>query len=93
MSASQTTVVIPALNDARNLARLVPLLIAAGHQVVVVDGGSLDASVDVARSAGATVIGAVGASREQAVIFGTSHATGRVMVLPADAVPALDLAA
>lgn len=61
MTASPPTisVVIPVLDDARALARCLERLAAqsvAPLEVVVVDNGSVDASADVARAAGARVV-------------------------------------
>lgn len=49
-----TTVVVPARDEADNLARLLPSL--DGVDVVVVDDGSADATADVARGLGARVV-------------------------------------
>lgn len=45
--ASNITVIIPALNDAGNLRRLLPELADLGLPVVVSDGGSTDSSIDL----------------------------------------------
>jgi rSAM/selenodomain-associated transferase 2 len=51
------SVVIPAINEARYIQRAITsALEAAACEVVVVDGGSLDETVGIARQAGATVI-------------------------------------
>lgn len=52
------SVVIPVLNEAANLARLLPTLRAEPEigEIVVVDGGSEDRSVAIAHSAGARVV-------------------------------------
>lgn len=49
-------VVVPTLNEADNLARLVPELLASFDEVVVSDGGSADGSADLARRLGARVV-------------------------------------
>jgi glycosyltransferase involved in cell wall biosynthesis len=58
MSQSLTTVVIiPALNEAGNIYRLVlEVLATAPVQVIVVDNGSTDATAEEARAAGAQVV-------------------------------------
>ena len=55
-SKDQTCVVIAAYNEAAMIARVVTEVRRAGYRVVVVDDGSKDATAQVARSAGATVI-------------------------------------
>ena len=51
------SVVIPVLDEAPNLAELLPSLVADNCEIVVVDGGSRDRSVEVARAvAGVRVI-------------------------------------
>src|SRR5262245_15294263 len=53
----RTTVIIPALNEAGNIYRLVTEVLATVPvQVVVVDNGSTDATAEEARSAGAQVV-------------------------------------
>jgi rSAM/selenodomain-associated transferase 2/rSAM/selenodomain-associated transferase 1 len=51
------SVIIPALNEADNIAETVLRARKAGNiEVIVVDGGSQDGTVDIARSAGAVVM-------------------------------------
>ena len=52
----QTCVVIAAYNEATMIGRVVTEVRRAGYRVVVVDDGSKDATAQVARAAGATVI-------------------------------------
>lgn len=53
----EVSVVIPAINEADCVSRSVGSAFAAGaSEVIVVDGGSADATVQVARDAGATLI-------------------------------------
>jgi rSAM/selenodomain-associated transferase 2 len=49
-------VVVPTLNEAENLRRLVPELLAGFEEVVVSDGGSADGSAELARRLGARVV-------------------------------------
>lgn len=49
-------VVVPTLDEAENLRRLVPELLAGFDQVVVSDGGSADGSAELARRLGARVV-------------------------------------
>ena len=52
------SVVVPTLDEAESIARLLTDLggLAIGHEIVVVDGGSSDATCDVARRLGARVL-------------------------------------
>jgi glycosyltransferase involved in cell wall biosynthesis len=56
VSRAQVHVVIAAYNEATAIARVVTEVVRAGYRVVVVDDGSADATADVARAAGATVV-------------------------------------
>jgi len=52
MSSAKVSIIIPALNDAGELKRLLPELQdfrTEGHEVIVVDGGSIDGTLSVAR--------------------------------------------
>ena len=55
MAGAATSVVIPVLNDARSLCRLLDDLRNSGFEIVVVDGGSDDDSVAVASTVGRVV--------------------------------------
>jgi hypothetical protein len=46
----RVSVVIPTINEARNLPHVLPLIPLDVHEVILVDGGSVDGTVDVARS-------------------------------------------
>jgi hypothetical protein len=46
----RVSVVIPTLNEARNLPHVLPHIPADIHEVILVDGGSVDETVEVARS-------------------------------------------
>lgn len=52
------SVIIPVLNEAENLRRLLPVLQGAlcAYECIVVDGGSADGSAEVARALGAQVV-------------------------------------
>ncbi|MFQ5737231.1 MAG: TIGR04283 family arsenosugar biosynthesis glycosyltransferase [Thermodesulfobacteriota bacterium] len=51
------SVIIPVLNEADNLGAAIRAIGGRAHEVVVVDGGSADASVRAARALGARVLG------------------------------------
>jgi len=95
------SVVVPALNEAgtlqATLARLVPLR-AAGHEVLVVDGGSVDGTPD---QAAALADRTLATSRGRAVQMnaGARSAAGDVLLflhadtlLPEDAAPRVEAA-
>lgn len=54
--AERVSVVIPALNEAANIAKTVQSAIDEAFEVIVADGGSSDQTAAVARAAGAVVI-------------------------------------
>lgn len=56
MESPGIVVVIPAYNEERNLARVLAAACAAGHDVLVVDDGSSDATPKLARQSPAEVI-------------------------------------
>jgi cellulose synthase/poly-beta-1,6-N-acetylglucosamine synthase-like glycosyltransferase len=53
-AAPRVSVVIPTYNEARNLPRVFSRLPAGLHEVVVVDGRSVDDTIEVARALGPT---------------------------------------
>jgi len=99
--AVRVSIVVPVLDEAAGIvAALQPLQAwrAAGHEVIVVDGGSRDASVELARPLADRVLHAprgralqmnhgAAAARGEALLF--LHADTR---LPPDALPALQVA-
>jgi rSAM/selenodomain-associated transferase 2 len=79
---TRISIVIPALNEAAGIAQaLRPLqpLRARGHEVIVVDGGSADATVEIARPLADRVIASPpGRARQQNA--GAEAATGDVLL-------------
>ncbi|AIV39272.1 glycosyltransferase family 2 protein [Curtobacterium sp. MR_MD2014] len=87
----QVSVVVPVLDDAEHLARCLEALAAQTHpvhEVLVVDNGSTDDSVEVARAAGATVLHEPVRGIASASARGYDRASGDVIArLDADSVP------
>ncbi|RLE47404.1 MAG: glycosyl transferase, partial [Candidatus Methanomethylicota archaeon] len=56
---SDVTVVIPTLNEAEAIGRVIDEVLSVGvprENILVVDGGSTDGTVDIARSKGVKVV-------------------------------------
>lgn len=91
-----TTIVIPMLNEAQALPALVRHIAAldpASLEVLAVDGGSADGSVELAREAGWRVV-ETAAGRGRQINAGVAAARGEnVVVLHADTVPPADFIA
>ncbi len=77
--ALRITAVIPALNEAGEIAASVAALRRELDDVIVVDGGSHDETAVVARAAGARVRVAPGSSRAVALNTGAALASGDVL--------------
>lgn len=78
MTPGDLSVIIPALQEALNIERCVRSVAAAG-EVIVVDGGSSDATPELAESAGARVITSR-AGRAAQLNAGAQIATGQVLL-------------
>ena len=77
------SVIIPALNEARNLPHVFAALPAALHEVILVDGHSADDTVAVARALrpGIRVITQTRKGKGNALACGFAAATGEVIVM------------
>lgn len=73
------SIIIPALNEAEQIAATLASAAAPGVEVTVVDGGSGDATVDLARAAGATVLTA-GRGRARQMNAGAAAADGDALL-------------
>ncbi|MHC5053589.1 MAG: TIGR04283 family arsenosugar biosynthesis glycosyltransferase [Planctomycetota bacterium] len=73
------TVVIPALNEAENVASAVSSAASEGTEVIVADGGSTDATREVARSSGARVVRSP-PGRARQMNAGAEDASGDILV-------------
>lgn len=74
---ARVSVVIPALNEAQNLPGVLNRLPAWLHEVILVDGGSTDGTIDVARSA----------MRQIRVVQQTGKGKGRALKDGSDCAP------
>ncbi len=75
------SVIVPTLDEAANLPRLLRILAgeAAAHEVIVVDGGSTDGTVEMARAAGVRV-SVCGGGRGRQLREGAGLADGQVLL-------------
>lgn len=77
------SVIIPVLNEAQNLRELIPFLKNYGGELlvdlIVVDGGSRDHSIQVAETLGAQVIKSEKKSRATQMNLGAERARGNVL--------------
>ncbi|XWW43949.1 TIGR04283 family arsenosugar biosynthesis glycosyltransferase [Fibrella sp. USSR17] len=77
------SVIIPAFNEATSIAAVISDVFAYANQqvaeVLVVDGGSSDITVECARRAGATVITSPRPGRAAQMNFGAQYATGDIL--------------
>ena len=86
------SIIIPTLNEAANVAKLVPYLREHGDkriaELMVVDGGSLDDTLSIAKAAGATVYSCTPYCRAAQMNKGAVHASGDILYfVHADAYP------
>jgi rSAM/selenodomain-associated transferase 2 len=74
------SIIVPTLNEAGNLRRLLPALAAqaVAHEILVVDGGSADETQAIARASGARVLEAR-PSRGGQIAAGAAAARGDVL--------------
>ena len=73
------SIVIPTLNEAEQIPATLAAAAAPGVEILVVDGGSADATVDLARAAGATVLTA-GRGRARQMNAGAAAADGDALL-------------
>ncbi|SNS29049.1 transferase 2, rSAM/selenodomain-associated [Belliella buryatensis] len=91
------SVIIPVLNEAENLIELLPIIFKFGGEylaeVIVVDGGSNDDTVHIARTQGAILLRSQIKSRAAQLNRGASEATGGIFYfVHADSRPHEDFA-
>lgn len=94
------SIIIPALNEAPGLSRILPALLAQQGvaEVIVADGGSADATPAISSELGAVLL-ATGRGRAQQMNAGAARATGEVLLflhadsqLPRDALSLVEQA-
>lgn len=92
MTDVSISVIIPARNEAQAVAHSVhSAWLAGANEVLVIDGGSTDATCAQATAAGATVLTSPTAGRGAQQAWGAQHASGQVLVfLHADSTLQLD---
>jgi glycosyltransferase involved in cell wall biosynthesis len=83
LDALRVTVVIPALNEAENLAHVLPRIPDWVEEVLLVDGNSTDGTPDVARRLwpGIRIVQQTGRGKGDALRAGFKHATGDIVVM------------
>ncbi|BDA48667.1 probable glucosyl-3-phosphoglycerate synthase at N-terminal half [Coccomyxa sp. Obi] len=93
---ARVSIIVPVLNEERQIeATLEELrqLEPAAHEVIIVDGGSTDRTVQLAHAAGATVLQS-GKGRALQMNYGAQEATGDILCfLHADSTPPRNLVA
>ena len=78
------TVLIPVLNEAEAIGNVLDEVLSEGvdpGNILVVDGGSTDGTVDIARSKGVRVIGQIGKGKADAVKSALTHIKTRYVLL------------
>jgi glycosyltransferase involved in cell wall biosynthesis len=82
-SSPKITVIIPTLNEARNLPHVLPLLPQGLHEVIVVDGHSVDNTVAAARRLrpDVRIITQDRGGKGNALACGSAAATGDIIVM------------
>jgi glycosyltransferase involved in cell wall biosynthesis len=80
---STVSVVIPALNEARNLPHVLPRIPPWVHEIILVDGASTDGTVDVARQLCPTIriVRQQGRGKGAALRSGFAAVTGDIIVM------------
>jgi glycosyltransferase involved in cell wall biosynthesis len=76
------SIVVPALNEARNLVEVLPTLPPA-HEVILVDGGSVDGTVEAAQATlpGIRVVRQLRRGKGNALAAGFAQVTGDIVVM------------
>lgn len=82
-SANQVSVVIPARNEARNLPHVLGVLPEGLHEVILVDGHSIDGTIDAARQVrpDVKIVQQTRQGKGNALACGFAQVTGNVVVM------------
>jgi len=79
----KVSIIIPTLNEAENIQRLVERLIEGGNghieDLIVVDAGSEDSTRHLAQQAGARVLNAPERGRSRQMNYGVEHSSGELL--------------
>lgn len=74
------SIIIPALNEADSIQKTIaPLVEQGAHEIIVVDGGSKDRTVEIASEAGALVLSATPHWRSSLMNEGAKNASGNYL--------------
>lgn len=90
------SVIIPTLNEAQNLERLIPYLkqdckTTALAEIIVVDGGSQDNTIEISKKLGVKVLKSPKKGRAAQMNYGANFAKGTVLYfIHADVIPPKD---
>jgi glycosyltransferase involved in cell wall biosynthesis len=81
-SSPRVSVVVPAMNEALNVSVVLPLLPEV-HEVILVDGGSVDGTIAAARRAlpGVITVRQTRKGKGNALAAGFAHVTGDIVVM------------
>jgi rSAM/selenodomain-associated transferase 2/rSAM/selenodomain-associated transferase 1 len=80
----RVSVIIPALNEADHIAATLRAVGEPSHEIIVVDGGSIDTSAQQAKEAGATVLSSVPGRARQMNAGAARASGGSLLFLHAD---------
>ncbi len=79
----KVSIIIPTLNEAENIVRLIERLQRYGedrlHEIIVVDGGSTDDTCQLARESGARVLQSSTKGRARQMNYGADRSTGNIL--------------
>jgi glycosyltransferase involved in cell wall biosynthesis len=78
----RVSMIVPTLNEERNIGPILDELPDGLHEVIIIDGGSTDGTVRAAHAArpGCLILQQPGRGKGDALAFGFAHATGDIIV-------------